>query len=87
MEEYEPLSDDTYQKLNHASEDDITFEIYGYKKNKFKTILFHTIAILFLGIPYLVASWYNQVKLLKLKKCPLKDSDTLYGKKNRLILY
>lgn len=77
--EYEPICDDKYQKLNHASEDDITFEIYGYRKNKIKTLLFHSVSLFFFGIPYLLATWYKQVKLIKFRKCLLKEADFLYG--------
>lgn len=84
-----PLLDDSYQKLNHPSEEDITFEIFGYEKSKLKTFFFHAIGIFFLCVPYLIVCWYKELQLLKFRKCSLKYSDLIYGKtcRKKLCLY
>lgn len=76
---YQRLPDDSYQKLKHASEDDVTLEIFGYKKCRFYCFLFQLFGLLFLGLPHLLVAWYKQLLVLKFRRCSLKSADTVLG--------
>lgn len=58
----------------------VTYTIYGYRHSQIRTILYHVISILFLGIPYLIAhtsiSFYVW---LKFKKSELNVCDIVLG--------
>jgi hypothetical protein len=51
---------------------------YGYKTNYCKRFLFHVIAVLFAGIPYVLLQWCCQyTTYTKHSKCSVKEAEML----------
>ncbi|XP_022903351.2 polyamine-transporting ATPase 13A3-like [Onthophagus taurus] len=73
--EYELIGDYFEQNLNNGV--DRVYTIIGYTEDRKKSIFFHLLCILFLGIPYVIFTWYPNYKVFKFKKSPLSTADIL----------
>lgn len=58
----------------------VKYTLYGYKHSNVRTYLYHSICIVFLGIPYLIShSSLRFFVWLKLKTCDLNECDCVLG--------
>jgi len=66
------------EENNQQIEGEERLTCYGYKTNYCKRFLFHVIAVLFAGIPYVLLQWCCQyATYAKHSKCSLKEAEML----------
>ena len=58
---------------------------YGYKTSHCKRFIFHVVAVLFAGIPYVLLQWFCQyATYTKHSKCSLTEAEMLLIQVNKL---
>jgi hypothetical protein len=71
---YIPIGEEKSQQIE--GEERLT--CYGYKTNYCKRFIFHVIAVLFAGIPYVLLQWCcKYATYTKHSKCSLKEAEML----------
>lgn len=84
---YKPIPDATFQELPNPNGHDSCFQLYGYKRNIKRSILFHLISILFCFIPYVIIFWLPRHYVIKYKGCALNVAQYAFGKQMQIVYY
>ncbi|XP_044255627.1 polyamine-transporting ATPase 13A3-like isoform X1 [Tribolium madens] len=71
--EYEPIGESSHQTLD-LNLDDFQCDLYGYTRSSIRTFFYNFLGIVFLGLPYLLSSWFSRLKSWKYRKCSLKQA-------------
>ncbi|XP_015834823.1 polyamine-transporting ATPase 13A3 isoform X2 [Tribolium castaneum] len=72
--EYEPIGESSHQTLDLNLED-FQCDLYGFTRSSTRTFFYHFLGIVFLGIPYLLSSWFSRLKSWRYRKCSLKHAN------------
>ncbi|XP_060531702.1 polyamine-transporting ATPase 13A3-like isoform X5 [Cylas formicarius] len=71
--EYQEIGDNNVQEILNEEQDEVICRISGLKASVEKTLLYHFIGVLLLGIPYVFFESYPKMKArVKYKQCPNK---------------
>lgn len=83
--DYQTIDEVNQQTIyNEHNDNEILFSISGFRPNQTKTILYHILSLIFLGIPYVIFHSFPKLKASFLSKSPLRDAQLLLGKEPSL---
>lgn len=84
---YERIGEPFHQVLQNSSSDEVSYDIYGYRRSSCRLVYYHLFSILLGGLPYIILNLYPKYSVLKFEKCPLQIADLVLGKYVYFLLF